>query len=108
MRRKDLINEFKERPFDTRTFKKALWIIISALDDKLLQSINDCGAAKAGFDELQRRYACTTVVSKMGALSSLLDTKYENDTDVNTQEHVAYLEFQFSPCLPWDLPSRSN
>lgn len=91
---KDPIEALEEGPVDRKTSKKALSIINPTLGDNPLQWIQNCDTAKKARDKLQQRHAGKTIANKLGALSSLLNSKYKNNTDV--RDHVPHLEFQFS------------
>lgn len=53
--RKDLIEALEERMIDKKTSEKARSIIIPALGDSTLRSIQDCDTSKAACDKFQHR-----------------------------------------------------
>lgn len=89
---KDLVQHYKNDRLIGKHPRGALLIIILALDDSPLRSMQDCDTIKAAWDRLQLRSAGQTMMNQLGAPNNLCTTTYKNDTDV--RNHVRHLESQ--------------
>lgn len=76
------------------TPEKDLFKIISSLNEKFRLSIQAPDRAKVALNRVQYGYAGKTMLKKLKAVESLLETKFKNDKDV--EDNVVLLELHFS------------
>lgn len=71
LRGKDIITALTQDTVERKTSQKVLTIIISALEDDPLRSIQECEIAKEAGNKLQQRYAGKTMIKTLGLLNNL-------------------------------------
>lgn len=71
----------------------ALYLIISALGDNLLRTIQNCSTESEAWDRLQARYIRETLINNLGVFNSLLNFK------LNRKEQMAnHIESMETTC----------
>lgn len=75
-----------EDTVDRRVSEKALSMIISALKDNQLRSIQECETVKETWNKLQQRYTRKPIVNKLELLNNMLSTRFKQGTNIG--DHV--------------------